>query len=81
MTQQELGAHIGLSKAVISKYEVGMGYPSFDILIRFAKFFGVSTDYLLGLGNSKSLDVSHLTDRQIDCVRRIIEEFSLANKK
>lgn len=81
MTQQELGAHIGLSKAVISKYEVGMGYPSFDILIRFARFFGVSTDFLLGLEVSKSLDVSHLTDRQIDCVRRIIEEFSLANKK
>lgn len=80
MTQQELGSYIGLSKAVISKYEVGLGYPSFDILIRFARFFGVSTDYLLGLESDKSLDVSHLTDRQIDCIRRIIEEFTQANE-
>ena len=47
MTQSELGGKIGLSKAVISKYETGLGYPSFDVLIRIAKFFGVTTDYLL----------------------------------
>lgn len=81
MTQQELGSQIGLSKAVISKYEVGMGYPSFDILILFALFFGVSTDFLLGLDGSKTLDVSRLTDRQIECIQRIIDEFSQANKK
>lgn len=81
LTQQELGSKIGLSKAVVSKYEVGLGYPSFDILIRFARFFGVTTDYLLGLDSNRALDVSHLTDRQIECVRQIIEEFDRMNQK
>ena len=27
LTQKEMGAKIGLSKAVVSKYENGMGYP------------------------------------------------------
>lgn len=35
LTQSELGSHIGISKAVISKYETGMGYPSLDVLTRF----------------------------------------------
>ena len=34
MTQKELGDCVGLSKAVVSKYENGMGYPTFDTLLR-----------------------------------------------
>lgn len=80
LTQKELGVKIGLSKAVVSKYENGMGYPSFDVMILIAKYFGVTTDYLLGAEKSKTIDVSMLTDTQIDTVHRIISEFSKANK-
>lgn len=80
LTQQELGLHIGLSKAVISKYENGMGYPTFDILILIADYFGVTTDYLLGVEKGKTVDVSSLNDTQIDTVRRVIAEFNKSNK-
>ena len=72
--------HIGLSKAVISKYENGIGYPAFDILILIADYFSVTTDYLLGVDKKKTLDVSSLSDTQIDAVRRVIAEFNKANK-
>ena len=75
LTQADLGVHIGLSKAVISKYENGLGYPTFDILIRFSKFFGVTTDYLLGVAQSKTINVSGLTDSQIDILHNLIAEF------
>lgn len=81
LTQKEFGAHVGLSKAVVSKYETGMGYPAYDVLIRIAVFFGVTTDYLLGAPNSKTVNVSDLTDTQIDAVHHMIAEFSKANKK
>lgn len=81
LTQKELGAKVGLSKAVVSKYENGMGYPTFDVLIRIAQFFGVTTDYLLGVAGSKTVDVSKLTESQIDAVHHIIAEFTEANKK
>lgn len=81
LTQKELGEHIGLSKAVVSKYENGMGYPKFDILIQIAQYFGVSTDYLLGVETGKTVDVSKLTDSQIEAVQRTISEFIKANKK
>ena len=81
LTQAELGSKVGLSKAVVSKYETGMGYPSFDALIQIADFFGVTTDYLLGVPKGKTVDVSSLTDSQIDTIHRIIAEFNEANRK
>lgn len=81
LTQQELGLHIGLSKAVISKYENGLGYPTFDILILIADYFSVTTDYLLGVEKGKTVDVSSLNDTQIDIVRRVIAEFNKCNKE
>lgn len=81
ITQSQLGANIGLSKAVISKYENGLGYPTFDVLIKMADFFGVTTDYILGVSKVKTIDVSKLTDSQIDTVHKVIAEFNKANKK
>ena len=79
MTQSELGGKIGLSKAVISKYETGLGYPSFDVLIRISQFFGVSTDYMLGVAGTRALDISGLTESQADALHRLAAEFRLAN--
>ena len=79
MTQSELGSKIGLSKAVISKYETGLGYPSFDVLIRISRFFGVSTDYMLGVAGSKAMDISGLTESQADALHRLVAELRIAN--
>ncbi len=81
LTQKDLGARVGLSKAVVSKYENGLGYPSFDVLVRIAQYFGVTTDYLLGVARGKTVDVSALTDSQIAIVHQLIAEFQTANKK
>ena len=81
ITPQDFGAQIGLSKAVVSKYETGMGYPSFDVLVRIAQYFGVTTDYLLGVARGKTVDVSDLTDSQIAVVHQIVTEFRATNKK
>lgn len=81
LTQKELGGYLGLSKAVVSKYENGMGYPTFDMLIRIAEYFGVTTDYLLGVSKGKTVDVSELTDSQVDTIHKLITEFHKANSK
>ena len=80
LTQEELGTHIGLSKAVISKYENGIGYPTFDTLIHIAEYFAVTTDFLLGVEKSKTIDISSLNEAQIETIQRIIAEFNKCNK-
>ena len=81
LTQKDFGTMVGLSKAVVSKYETGMGYPSFDVLVRIAQYFGVTTDYLLGVVRGKIIDVSELSDSQIAAINQLISEFKIANEK
>ena len=52
----------------------------FDVLILIADYFKVTTDYLLGVEKSKTLDVSTLNETQIDTVRRVIAEFNKSNR-
>ena len=81
LTQKEFGARVGLSKAVVSKYENAMGYPSLDTLIKIAAYFGVTTDYILGATSKKTLDVSGLTEGQMEALSEIITQFKKANNK
>ena len=51
LTQQQLGDLLGVSKSVVSYYEVNERVPSPDTLVKISKVFHVSTDYLLSLDN------------------------------
>ena len=47
LTQEELAEELYVSRAAVSKWESGRGYPSIDSLKAIAKFFGVTVDHLL----------------------------------
>ena len=83
MTQADIAKDLGLTKSVISAYETGLRLPSYDILIHIATIFGVSTDYLLGLENNKKqgLDLSGLTDAEIDALSQLIKAMKEAAGK
>lgn len=49
--QQDLAAHLGVSKSTVSGWEVGRNQPSYDMLIELSIFFEVSVDYLIGRRN------------------------------
>lgn len=78
MTQQQLAAQIGVSKSVISYYELQERIPSPEILLKLASVFHVSTDYLLGVSNNKVLDVSGLDEEDIAVLSSMV---SLLRKK
>jgi len=48
MTQQELANVFNISRSAITKYENGERSPDPETLQKFAEFFNVSVDYLLG---------------------------------
>ena len=72
-TQAQLSARLGVTKSVVSAYETAMRYPSYDILIRIAALFGVSSDYLLGNEAAQTLDVTGLSDEHVELVRKLID--------
>lgn len=48
MSMKELGNIFGLAESTISLYETEKRQPDFSTLIKFAEYFDVSVDYLLG---------------------------------
>lgn len=81
LTQAQLGNLLGLSKSVISSYENNVHYPPYDILLRLANIFGVSTDYLLGAEPEQTINVEGLTTTQIKAVSSFVNELKLMNKE
>ena len=51
LSQSELAKAIGASQKAIDFWEKGTNEPKAGYIIRLAKFFKVSADYLLGLEN------------------------------
>lgn len=78
LTQQQLAERIGVAKSVVSYYESGDRYPSYDVLIRIAHVFHTSTDYLLDVSKENVVDVSGLTKEEVAVVRSVVE--ALRNK-
>ena len=75
LLQTQLAERLSVTRALISSYELSLRYPSIDMLIKIAQSFHVSTDYLLGVDKKQTLDVSDLSENQIQILSNIITEF------
>lgn len=53
LSQKELSEILKISQSVICDYENNKVDPTTNVLIKYADFFGVSTDYLLGRENDE----------------------------
>lgn len=47
ITQEELAAYMGVSKASVSKWETGQSYPDITFLPQLASYFNISVDQLI----------------------------------
>lgn len=79
LTQQQLADLLGLTKSVISAYENGLRYPAYDVLIKIARIFKVSTDFLLGVEIKREIDTSGLTDEQVEALIVLIDTIRNSN--
>lgn len=79
MTQQQLAQKLGVTKSVVSYYEQQERSPSPEILIHLSRIFRTSTDFLLGIDNRRTIDVSELSDDDIAVLTGMIE--ALKRKK
>lgn len=48
-TQNTISEELGVTKQRLSKWKTGYSEPSLDDIIAIAYYFGVSSDYLLGM--------------------------------
>lgn len=75
LSQGDLGKEIGLTPSAISNIENAASYPSIDTLIRFAKFFSVTIEYLLS-----NKDIEQLGELQLKSKLLTTEMFLRSGK-
>ena len=74
LNQVEFAQTLSVTKQSVSNWENENIQPSIDMLTKIAKFYSVSADYLLGLENFRSVDVTGLTNEQITHVQLLIDD-------
>tara|TARA_B100000508_G_scaffold138523_1_gene134797 strand:+ start:12839 stop:13174 length:336 start_codon:yes stop_codon:yes gene_type:complete len=56
LSQEELAKRAAVSRTIIGNYERNANTPSIEVLLKLAKVFDVSVDYLIGEGQLSTLD-------------------------
>ena len=75
LTQADLAKRLGITRSGVNAWEMGITIPSTQYVVELSAFFGVSTDFLLGLPQTSTVSVDGLTDREIASVVEVIECF------
>lgn len=73
ISQKALSSVLGVTPSVVSQYEHGCAMPGYDVLLKIADYFHVSTDFLFGRdaqaleteGRLNAIFVDNLTNRQL----------------
>lgn len=72
ITQSELAKQLGITRSSVNAWEMGISIPSTQYIVELAQTFSVSTDFLLGVDNTATINVSGLSDKDIELVNSII---------
>lgn len=73
LTLEKLGKAMSISTVTACRYETGERQPKYDYLVRLAKFLDVSVSYLLGAPEKQVLDVTGLSDKEIEVFRSLVK--------
>ncbi len=71
---------MGVNKNAISTYENGTREPSLGMLVRLATLYRVSTDYLLGKSNNRTIELSGLTEQEATIICQLVEIMTKKNE-
>ncbi|MDD3569636.1 MAG: helix-turn-helix domain-containing protein [Lachnospiraceae bacterium] len=74
LTQAQLASTLEKGEAAIRTWETGRAKPDSDTLIKLAKIFNCSVDYLLGISASKKISPMLEIDSEINKLNNLINQ-------
>ena len=79
ITQAELAGKLNITRSAVNSWEMGSSIPSTEMIVKLARLFSVSTDYLLGVDNIETISVEGLSSSEVESIAQVISCFR--NKK
>ncbi len=80
MTQSELAKRLNITRSSVNAWEQGISVPSTQYIVELAALLHVSTDYLLGVDVTATVNVSGLTQQDIAVVSMLVEHLRRKNR-
>lgn len=78
-TQADLARKLSITRNGVNSWEQGLSMPSPACLVDLAKAFSVSTDYLLGVENTATVNVSGLDDKDVAVLAELADRLRNRN--
>ena len=75
LTQATIARKLGISRSAVNAWEMGISVPSAQYLVELSKLFKVSTDYLLGLDEKETVDISFLDEEEKRMIYSMLDYF------
>lgn len=80
LTQTLLAKKLNVTRSSVNAWEMGISVPSTALIVDIARLFHVSTDYLLGIEETSTLDVSGLNEEEVLILHGLINYFKSIKK-
>ena len=72
ISQAELSERVGASRTIIGNYERNLNVPSLEMIVKLAKVFDVTTNYLINDNNYSSYDKEII--KRIEAIENMDED-------
>lgn len=79
MTQTELAKAMSVTRSSVNAWEMGISVPTAAKLVELSLYFQVSTDYLLGLEKSETIELDGLREEQKAILYSLLAYFTKEN--
>lgn len=81
LTQTDLAKQLGITRSSVNAWEMGISVPSTQYIVELAQFFKVSTDYLLCVDHTATVDLEGLTEKDIQLVHHVVMHLRESNTR
>jgi len=81
LTQVQIAKRLGITKNAVNAWETKTSSPSLTYVVRLSQILGVSTDYLLGVNERLTVDISEFNELQKEAILTLTQIFGKMNGK
>lgn len=80
LTQSDLAKKLNITRSSVNAWEMGISVPSTQYIVELANLFSVSTDYLLGVEKTSTIDIAGLTEKDVQMIYSLVEHLKAKNQ-
>ncbi|MEG0771505.1 MAG: helix-turn-helix transcriptional regulator [Clostridia bacterium] len=74
-TQSSLAKKLNITRSSVNAWEMGISVPSTQYIVELAQLFRVTTDYLLGVTATTTLNIDHLSIEETHIIYALLDYF------